>query len=230
MNNLFVSLLPFEDDNKSGLPAHIYRIYTEEFNPKQPMKPVYSTDWLFYMPKRDGVPVPENLRLPPNLFMVCKGLRKITFDFYTQEAGEWVVSADFLNFLQTNNLLKEHYEISKLTILTTTGKNLGEKPYFLLRLFKYDNELVDWENCPAIDADRKTGINFKFYPDLSFHSGVKVPEMLFINQIAFKHSFIVNDNIKSLMEKENFVGFDFYTLPDFAEESQKRIDYFKPKT
>lgn len=57
-NDIFVALRPFShDDSKNGLPADINMVYSELFDSKNPMAPTYSTDWLSYRPKRDGVPV-----------------------------------------------------------------------------------------------------------------------------------------------------------------------------
>ena len=52
---------------------------------------------------------------------------------------------------------------------------------------------------------------------------------MFFTKIAFKHSFVITEKIKILIEKEKFLGFDLYMLRDFNNESQKRIDFFKKK-
>ena len=228
-NNFYVSLRHFEDNSKNGLPVDIDMIYTEKVNVSKPMIPYYSTEWLHYNQKKDGIPVPENLKLPHQLYLICKGLKKIVFDFYTQETGEWIVSNNFLDFMKTNKLFNNLYEISELTIQTTTGAVLGSKKYFLLRFFQNNNDLIDWDNSPHVEADRKTGIKFNFYNDLQFINNKTMLDAMFFTKIAFKHSFVITEKIKLLIEKEKFLGFDLYTLRDFNNESQKRIDFFKKK-
>lgn len=71
-NDIFVALRPFSDDSKNGLPADINMVYSELFDSKNPMVPTYSTDWLSYRPKRDGIPVPGSKKLPEKLFLICK--------------------------------------------------------------------------------------------------------------------------------------------------------------
>jgi hypothetical protein len=229
MDNLYVSLRHFKDNSTNGLPVSIDRIYTEEINVSKPMQPYYSREWLFYNPQKDGIPVPENLKLPQNLYMICKGLRKINFDFYTQERGEWIVSDAFMNFIKEHKLFENSYEISELNIQTTTGKQLGSKRYFLMRFFQDNNDLVDWDNSQQIESNRRTGIKFCFYKDLCFFEDKAILDAMFFTKIAFKHSFVMTEKIKLLIEKENFLGYDFYKLNDFVEESQRRIEYFNIK-
>ena len=228
-NNLYVSLIHFEDNSRNGLPVDIYRIYTEKINKSKPMQPYYSTEWLFYRPKRDGIPVPEKLRLPQHLYMICKGLKKINFDFYTQNRGEWIVSNDFLNFIKGHKLFDTLYEISELIIQTTTGVVLGSKKYFMIRFFQDNNDLIDWDNSPQVEANRRIGIKFNFYNDLIFKDDKNIPDAMFFTKIAFKHSFVITEKTKTLIEKEKFLGFELYTLQDFVKESQRRIEYFNIK-
>ena len=228
-NNLFVSLIHFKDNSKNGLPVFINRIYTEKINESKPMQPIYTNEWLFYNLKKDGIPVPEKFILPKHIFMICKGLKEINFDFYTQERGEWIVSEKFYNFIKSNHLFENLYDICKLTIQTTTGKKLGTKEYFLMRFIKDNDDLVDWENSPNTVSNRNTGIKFSFYEELVFYENKNIPAAMFFTKIAFKHSFVIKENIKEIIEKENFLGYDLYTLKDFIIESQKRIDYFQIK-
>jgi|GEM_PF-2565823 len=226
-DNVFVALRPYNGDKENGVPIDLHMIFTEEFNSQKPMEATYRTQWLSYNPKRNGTPVPDELKLPSELFLVCKGERKLSFDFFTQNRGEWLVSSEFLNFIKDNNLLDGKYEISKLTVLSTGGKPITKKQYFLVRILQYNNDLIDWEKTPTVDACEKP-INYDFYPSICFKENLEIPEMLFIDKIAFKHSFLASERIKSMMENQKFIGFDFYTLSEFIEESQNRRAPFKP--
>ncbi|MCL2022823.1 MAG: Imm43 family immunity protein [Oscillospiraceae bacterium] len=166
-NNIYATLKPYSGNKEQGLPSDIHMIYTEEFNPDNPMEPLYNTEWLFYRPKKHGIPVPDELRLPAELRLVCKNERKIAFDFYTQETREWLVSLEFLTFIENNNLLAGKYECCKLDVLSTGGKPISKKQYFLFRIFQDDSHLIDWDNTPSIDAKEKP-INYDFYPALHF--------------------------------------------------------------
>jgi hypothetical protein len=227
MEKFYVSLRPFMDDSKNGFPAYIHMIYTEKINTSKPMQPIYTNNWLYYNLKRNGTPVPDEYKLPKQLFLICKSIKDIKFDFYTQEAGEWIVSEDFYNFIIKQNCFIDLYETSELTIQTTKGKRIGFKKYYLMRFIGNNDNLVNWEESSQIDANVNTGIRYKFYSELNFYDKVNIPQILYFSKIAFKESFVVNENIKDLMMKNNFLGFDFYTLNEFIEEKQKRIDYFK---
>jgi hypothetical protein len=229
MDKLYVSLKPFKDNTKNGLPVDIYMIYTEKINVSKPMEPYYSNDWLFYYPKRHGFPVPDKYKLPENLYLICREIGNIKFDFYTQALGQWIVSDDFFEFINENNLFNSLYEVAELQIQTTKGMKLGLKKYYLMRFVQYNDDLVDWENSPQITANRRTGIKFNFYNGFIFNKDKNIPEAMYFSKIAFKQSFIITEKIKTLMEKKQFSGFDLYTLNDFVEESQKRIEYFNIK-
>ena len=229
MKNYLVALRPFKDDSKNGIPADINMIYTEELNAKNSMQPIYNSDWLFYRPKKDGIPIPENLKLPKELYLICKGLKKINFDFYTQEMGFWIVSVDFLSFLKTHKAFENQYEVSKLTILTNRNEKLETKDYYLLRFFQYNDNLVDWEESDKINAGIKVGVNYDYYPQLTFKNEKELPLFLAFSKIAFKRSFLVEQSVKEELLNKKFLGFDLYSLQEFVSESQKRIEYFTKK-
>jgi hypothetical protein len=65
---LFVAHPLREAQDKLGLPVDIYCTFTEEFNEKKPMEALNSRNWRDYNRFKDGVPVPERFRLPPELF------------------------------------------------------------------------------------------------------------------------------------------------------------------
>lgn len=216
MKNLFVSLR--HRQQKQGLPVFIHRIYTEEFNSNKPMKPIYSSDWLFYNPFRDGIPVPKEKQLPSKIIMVCKSVKKITFDFFSIEPREWIISDRFYHFINEHSLLENQYEVSNLEVVSSKNEKIGTKEYKLLRLYKTMDNFIDFKNSPNILRSKKIpGRQFPYYKDLSFLTD-EIPDMFYLEEISFFLSFIVTEPIKSLMDKENFLGFDFYTLDEFVEE------------
>lgn len=227
---LFVAYRHQEPQDKLGLPIDIEQTYTEEFNEKKPMVAVNARNWRDYNRYQDGVPVPEKFSLPPKLFMVLKGIKRFVPDFFTQTGGEWLVSARFLAFLKQHRLLEGHYEESELTVVSTTKKPLTDKQYYLLRLFKSDDALVDFEKTPKVVSPVKPFTKYTppkvYYSDLVFQEGATVPPLLYLHDRSYWHSFICNEDIKAAMEKEQFLGFAFYTLEEYLQvqiEWEKRF-------
>jgi hypothetical protein len=225
MANYYAALRQFKDDTKNGFPADINMVYTEEINPKNAMNPIYKNEWLFYRHKKDGIPVPDKFKLPQKLFLICKSIKKISFDFYTQETGQWIISDDFLEFIQTNKAFAGYYELSELTILTNKEEKIGNKKYYLMRFFKYDDEIIQWENCNKITV--KHGIEYNVYSELNFKENIESPLFLIFSIPSFKHAFIAEEEMKNKMAEKNLLGFNFYTLEEYMKESVKRIEYFK---
>ena len=225
---LFIAYRQQESQDKLGLPIDIEQTYTEEFNEKKPMVAVNSRNWRDYNRYKDGIPVPDAFRLPAKLIMVLKGIRRFEPDFFTQTGAEWLVSAPFLTFLKKHRLLEGHYEESELTVVSTTKKPLTNKQYYLLHLFKSDNDLVDFEKTPKITSPVKPFTKHTppmvYYPDLVFKEGVVVPPLLYLHDRSYWHCFICNEDIKVAMEKEHFLGFTFYT---FEEYMQLQIEWEK---
>lgn len=191
------------------------------------MQPIYSRDWLFYNRYKDGIPVPESLRLPPKLLLVCKNLRSFTADFFSDEPIEWIVSERFLAFLQNRHLLEGQYEQSELTLVSTGGKQITDRPYFLLRLFGNANGLIDFSRSPQVISRHKplskTAPRQVYYSDFIFRE-VIIPPLFFLDDRNYWYSFICNEEIKQAMEAEKFLGFDFYTLSEYMQEMEHRVE------
>jgi Immunity protein 43 len=230
----FVAHRHRETQDKLGLPTFIHRTFTEKFNEKKPMEAVfseYSREQLTYNPRRDGVPVPANRRLPPQLLMVCKGLKKFTADFYADSSRQWIVSERFINILKSHNLLEDHYEKSELTIVSTKNQLISDKQHYLLRFFKDDNYLVDFERSSNIASTEKL-LTPKtpprlYYYDLVFREEFDIPSMLYLDQESFWYGFLCTKEIKVMMEEEQFSGFNFYTFEEYVRERQYR-DVHRP--
>lgn len=220
---IYVAHLPHEPQDKLGLPTFLHRTFTEEFNEQKPMEGIYSSKWPNYSQLRDGAPVPESLRLPAKLILVCKGIRRFMPDFFTDTPLEWIVSAAFLKFLKSNHLLLEgYYEQSELTLLSATKKPITTKQYYLLRLIKNYNALIEFEKSPKVFSSQKplteqTPARF-YYSDLVFQRHAQVPPLFFPNDRSYWYSFFCNEEIKTEIEKENFLGIRFHTLEDYAQE------------
>ncbi len=229
---LFIAYRPRTSENKLGVPTFIDRLYTEEFNEKKPMEAIFSSispQQLNYNPYRDGIPIPVENRLPQHLIMVCKGLTKFNSDFYVDGIRQWIVSEKFHNFMTIHNLMSNSYEICELTPVSTKNLRISDKNYFLLRFFSNDNLLVDLESSPKISSSKKpltkkTPPTF-YYPDFVFKNDAAVPPMLHLELTDYWPTFLCNAEIKALMEEEHFLGFDFYTLPEYVEERLYREKY-----
>ncbi|RZL15984.1 MAG: hypothetical protein EOO62_02555 [Hymenobacter sp.] len=229
---LFVAYHPRTSQDKLGLPTFISHIFTEVFNEKKPMQAVfekYSEEQIYYAPKTDGSPVPANRRLPPQLIMVCKGLKRIAFDFMASDSFEWLVSERFYALMQQRQLLADHYEACKLTVVSTKNQPLTDKPYYLLRFYHDDSALIDFAHSPTVPSTEApltpTTSPLLYYPDLVFKPSVQVPVMLHFRQNSFDFAFLCNEELKKLMEEEKFLGFDFYTLPAYVAERHYREQY-----
>jgi hypothetical protein len=224
---LFVAFRPQFD--KPSVPVFINRIYTEHFNNKSPMEPLFSTyssDFLDYNPHSDGIPAPDSMRLPPHLVMVCKGLRRLTSDFYADSIERWVVSEQFYALLKKFKLLSNHYEECKLTVVSTKNQPISDKEYYLIRIFQNDNALVDFDRSPSVPSTIKPRTKSApltlYYPELIFHSAEAVPPMLYLDQKCFRYGFLCNQEVKHEMEQRDFSGFDFYGLKEFVQEQLYR--------
>lgn len=204
------------------------RVYTEEFNEKRPLQPIYSRDWLFYNRHKDGVPAPKELQLPAKLWLVCKGIKSFTADFYSDEPTEWIVSGRFLSFLQSRHLLEAQYEQSELTLVSTSGKPIADQPYFLLRLFGNANDLIDIDRSPRVPSRHKplakTAPRREYYTEFIFRKGTTPPPFFFLDDRNYWYSFICNEEIEQAIKAEKFAGFDFYTLPEFIQEMEHRLE------
>jgi hypothetical protein len=210
---------------KLGLPIDIERTFTEVFNEKKPLYSPIPRPWWGHYGYSGGMPS-DNLRLPAKLLMVCKDLRYFNPDFYSDRARNWTVSARFLDFLQTYGLLQGTYEQSELTIISTTQKSIASQPYYLLRLFTTDNDLIDFEHTAQLVSPVKPFTEltppYVYYTDLAFKPDTKVPSLFYLDDESYLYSFFCNEEIKAKMEAEKFLGFDFYTLEEYA---QMRIDW-----
>jgi hypothetical protein len=223
---LFVTARVQNANPKLGLPIDIERIFTEVFNEKKPMYSPIPRPWWGYSYYPVGEKPPENLRLPAKLLMVCKGIRYFNPDFYSDRPRDWTVSARFLDFLQTRGLLQGEYEQSELTVMSTSQKLITSQPYYLLRFFDFGNKLVDFERTTKLVSPAKPFTEltppYVYYPELAFEADTKVPPLFYLNDRSYFYSFFCNEEIKAAMEKEKFLGFDFYTLEEYA---QMRIDW-----
>lgn len=212
-----------------GIPVFIDRIYTESFNEKKPMEPIFnefSPDFLNYNSNSDGVPAPANMQFPSHLIMVCKGLRKLASDFYADSIDRWIVSERFYAFMKEHKLLEQQYEVCQLTVVATSNKPISNRQYYLLRFFQKDDELVDFAHSPSIKSTKKPltkkSPQMLYYPELVFYPNVTVPPMLFLEMKCFRYGFICNSEIKEQMDREQFLGFDFYTLSGYVQEQLYR--------
>ncbi|UOQ55558.1 Imm43 family immunity protein [Hymenobacter cellulosivorans] len=220
------SRIPVQN-TKLGLPIYIERTFTEVFDEKKPMYSPVPRPWWDYNVYRDGVPVPAHLRLPPKLLMVVKTLRRFNPDFFSDRPREWTVSERFRAFLHKRGLLEGYYEESALTVISTSQKELTTQPYYLLRLFRFDNDLVDFEKTPKVVSPiQKTPLTPPnvYYPELVFQQGAKVPPLFFLNDRSYFYSFFCDEETKRAMEQEQFLGFVFYTLEEYI---QMKIDLEK---
>lgn len=227
---LYVAHRLREPQDKLGLPVGIYATFTEEFNEKKPMEALNSRNWRRYNRHKDGVPPPEEFRLPEKLFMVCKGLKRFEADFYTQTPTEWLISRRFLAFLQERHLLDGYYEQSELTIVSPQKKPITDKPYYFLRLLKNDNALIDFASIPKVTSPKKPLTKHTpptvYYPALHFQAGVQIPPMFFLDDPSYWYSFFCNESVKAEMEEAGFLGFDFYTLEEGVQEQIERDKQF----
>ena len=220
MKNIFLTL----DHRKStdDLPRFIHKIYTESINEKKPMEPVYSSDWLFYNPKKDGIPAPKELMLPPKLIAVCKAVKSFEQDFFVSEIREWIVSERFYDFLKVNQFLEGYYEESSLTLVSDKGKKVSSKNHYLLRFYKGYDEFIDFENSPKIQPKKGAGLPKVYYPDLVLKEGVELPKMFYLDEACFRYSFFVNEEVKQKLQEQQFLGFEFFDPESFVKERQYR--------
>ena len=217
---LFLTHHARESQDKAGLPIYIHHTFTEEFNEKKPMEGIYSSNWPRYNRHKYGVPVPEAMRLPPKLLMVCKGLKRFNADFFSQHSTEWIVSEHFLTFIKRHQLLEGTYEQSELQLVSTTNKSLTEKLYFLLRLTANANALVNFEKTPKLVSSQKPLTKHTppdiYYPDFVFQEGVQPPPLFYLDDPSYRYSFFCTEQVKAAMQQEAFAGFNFYSLPEYA--------------
>ena len=226
---LYVARSLRESQEKRGLPSFIHRVYTEAFNEKDPMQGMYTSNWKRYNRHQDGTPVPESLRLPAQLLLVCKGVKRFNPDFFSDSPIEWLVSAEFRAFLQQHRLLEGHYEESALTVLSDKNKPIADKQYYLLRLIHNDNALIDFAQTPTVVSTQKPLTKHTppkvYYPDLVFRQGVTAPPLFFLDDPSYWYSFICNEDIKAAMEQEQFQGINFYTLEAYVQDALYREKY-----
>lgn len=227
---LFVIYRPWEPQNKLGLPIYIERTYTDEFNEKKPMEAINSRNWRRYNRHKDGVPVPEGLRLPLKMFMFCKGLKRFESDLYSDGLGQWVVSAPLLKFLKEHRLLEGYYEESELIVVSTSKKPITNKQHYLLRFFQNHNDLVDFQSTPKVVFPKKPLTEHTpptiYYPELVFREEVQVPAMFYLDDPSYWYALICNEDIKAHMEQEKFLGFEFFTLQEYVQERLRREQLF----
>lgn len=226
---LFVTHPIRDSQEKLGLFTYIERTFTEEFNEKKPMEPIYSRNWWDYKWYQDGAPIPKEMHLPKQLLMVCKGIKHFKHDFYFDELRQWVISARFRTFLRNKHLLEGYYQESKLTVVSTKNEPIVEQPYYLLRLFRNDNALIDFDSTPKIVSPVTPFTEYTpakiYYPDLVFRKGAKVPPLFYVDDPSYWPSFFCNEEIMMAMKEERFLGFDFYTLEEYikvAVEQERR--------
>lgn len=131
--------------------------------------------------------------------------------------------------MQQHQSLADHYETCELTVVSTKNQPLTSTPYYLLRFYRDDSELIDFAHSSSVPSTQapltpETPPLF-YYSKLVFKPGIEVPPMLHVRQGSFAFAFLCNQEIKQAMEAAQFRGFDFYTLPAYVEESHYREQY-----
>ena len=191
------------------------------------MEPIYTGEWARYNRYQDGTPLPERMRLPAQLILVCKGLRSVRADFFSDEPMQWIVSERFLKFLQERNLLDVQYEQSRLEIVSTGNKPITNQAYFLLRLLSSSNDLIDFAQIPQVASKHKplskTAPRKIYYTDFVFNKG-DAPAFLVVDDRAYWYTFLCDSEIKQAIEGENFLGFEFYKLAEYMQEMEHRAE------
>ena len=211
---------------RKGLPVFLACTYTEEFNERNPTEPITTSDWPNYKPIVHGSVVPESMRLPAELNVVCKGLRSFVADIFIDAPHIWIVSKRFLDFWIDQKLIEGQYEQAKLRILTTKGKPVTEESYFLLRITHTNDDLVNFTNSPSIPSATKPLSKkdplLQFYTDLKLSPDTDSLPVMIFHQRSLRWVFLCQEPIKQAMEAAGFLGLEFYTLPAFAQESRIR--------
>ncbi|GIM57486.1 hypothetical protein CAPN006_18780 [Capnocytophaga canimorsus] len=159
-------------------------------------------------------PPPEEYKLPNTLYLEITGNFSLQFDFLALGYGAKVVSEDFLNFLQENGV-KDGYEIAKIrSVVNRSDKVLETKPYYVLRFYEVDDDLLEYPVEGAVYATGTKGK--KIYPHLTPKQGVE-KNIFVLRESPYDESLIFTEEIKDKIIKRKFITPQIYTTQEYIQ-------------
>ncbi|MBO0933297.1 Imm43 family immunity protein [Fibrella aquatilis] len=222
----FISLRPWE--GFPGVPAYVDMTLTEQIDGKDPYnKPVRTTKWFDY-DVYQGNPVPPSgeFALPDELYCLCSGIKTFDTDFYySGYFYRFIVSEKFLLFIENNSFLEGAYDYCPLTILSKKLEPITQQPYYLLRVFRFHQELINWQDSPTV-AKKESFNKQVYYPELVLaKTEQELPGLFFANQRGFSDCFFCTEPTKQLIDKQLFRGIALVSPTDYVGEQQYRDDH-----
>ncbi|UOQ55560.1 Imm43 family immunity protein [Hymenobacter cellulosivorans] len=179
-------------EQPKGVPARGNVTYTDDFNPKKPM---YGADapWLDYNHQLMPFPPPsKELKFPDHLFVVVKKHKEILFDFFSLDVNHKIISKNLLVFLQEYGL-NEGYEIAKASIIDTKGNVISTKEYFVIRIARFDDKLLDFISDTKVESN--TLRNHYLYKDIRIINSTK-QQAFFSEKITYGESLLLSEYLK----------------------------------
>lgn len=179
-------------DRPKGIPERYDTTYTDVFNPKKPMHGA-DADWLDY--NRFLMPFPpdqEQFKLPKSMFLVVKKHKQVLFDFFPLETEYKVVSEPLLEFMHEHGL-RDGYETATITVVSTSGKELSEKPYYFLRFSRFNDELLDFDESGKVSVS-SVGAQF-VYPEIQIKEPVK-QQVFFSDKVCYGDCMFVDKSLE----------------------------------
>lgn len=179
-------------EQPKGVPARGDVTYTDEFNPKKPM---YGADapWLDY--NHQLMPFPptsKELKFPDHLFIVVKKHKEILFDFLSLDVNHKIISKSLLTFLQEHGA-NDGYEIAKASIIDTKGNVISTKEYFVIRIARFDDKLLDFVSNTKVESSNLH--NHYVYKDIRILNDTK-QQAFFSEKITYGESLLLSEDLK----------------------------------
>jgi hypothetical protein len=180
-----------------GVPFSLNTTLSEEFNPKKPM-PGFDYPWVRYNHYAMDFPPPSpELQLPEHLFFVVKKEKELLFDFITFKGSYKIVSKDFLEYLETSDVLK-NYEVASLTVVSNTGKSITKKEYFALRFGIFDDDLINFNELSKLAVPN---LRSRFvYEDIKANKKIE-RDLFFVDNFCYQETILLTEKAKAEIQK-----------------------------
>lgn len=218
-----VSIFPWL--NKPGFPTLLDSTFSESLDVTDPYRnPVRSGKWFNYdIYKNKPVPPVAEWKLPDQLYCICNTVKRFDADFfYCGSFFKFLVSEAFLNFIKENNLLEGEYDCCNVNLVSRKKEPIvTTKKYFYLRIFRFHDHLVDWNQTQAVKKERSV-VDMFYYKNITLKKDEHIPDLFFINKPLYANTFFCNDQIKNKIQAKNFLRFSLIHPDDFVVEQQFR--------
>ncbi|RIY35297.1 hypothetical protein CKY20_10890 [Capnocytophaga canis] len=177
----------------------------------------YAGNWTSYIHGYHPFPPQGEYKFPDELYLEVSGYASVQFDYLEVGHNVKIFSNDLLHFFQENGLT-EGYEIAKIkSVMNASGKVLETKPYYALRFYEFDNNLLEYPSEGAVYGKGAKGN--KIYPNMTPKSNVdkKIFVLDIEISVIYYQTLIFTQEIRDEIIKRKFIGPKIYSTQEYIQ-------------